>query len=75
MISLRHSLLDFLGNPAPQTRQETTAEYQDRVRRSREEQLAAQERRKREAIARKERAAHEREQGMPTSLINFIVGL
>ncbi|KAF9526992.1 hypothetical protein CPB83DRAFT_908003 [Crepidotus variabilis] len=41
---------------------ETQEEYQERSRRLRKEQLEAAERRKREAIARKERQANEREQ-------------
>ncbi|KAF8969839.1 hypothetical protein BDZ97DRAFT_1914962 [Flammula alnicola] len=45
-----------------QAKHETPEEYQERLRRSREQQLAAQERRKQEAAARKERAAREREQ-------------
>jgi hypothetical protein len=46
-----------------QAKHESPEEYQERLRRTREEQLAAQERRKRESEARKERAAKEREQG------------
>jgi len=51
-----------LGNRR-QAKHESPEEYQERLRRTREEQLAAQERRKRESEARKERAAREREQG------------
>ena len=42
---------------------ETPEEYKERLRRSREEQLEAQARRKEESIARKIRQETEREQG------------
>lgn len=44
-------------------KEETPEEYKERLRRSREEQLASQARRKQESIARKARQEMEREQG------------
>lgn len=49
-------------HPAPRQGQ-TKEEYEENLRKSREEQIAAHERREREAIARKEKAAKERERG------------
>ena len=47
-------------------KEETPEEYKERLRRSREEQLEAQARRKQESIARKIRQEMEREQGNAT---------
>lgn len=44
-------------------KEETPEDYRERLRRSREEKLASQARRKQEAIARKARQEMEREQG------------
>jgi hypothetical protein len=44
-------------------KKESKEEYEQRLRRSHEEQLTAQERRKHGSISRKERQAREREQG------------
>lgn len=47
-----------------QEKYQSPEEYQEHLRRSREQQVAAEQRRKQQAIARKERAAREREQGL-----------
>lgn len=46
-------------------KEETPEEYRERLRKSREEQLASQARRTQENIARKARQEMEREQGRP----------
>ena len=52
-----------LAGTRRQEKPESSQQFQERVRRTREEQTAAHERRKREDAARKARAAREKEQG------------
>ena len=55
----------------PQVPAETEEQFQERIRKSYEDQVAAEERRKRQATARKEEARAEREKG-PIFLISTL---